>query len=471
MSNSESVNKEHVSPLSLLKNWDFTAIFIGGFINNVGSFFTVIGIVFLALEFTNHLPENVATQEVALISTFSLIPMLLLGPIGGAIADRFDRKKILYLSDFLGAFAAFSLFFSTAIWHLYVFSIVNSAVRQFFYPAKQSSLPKIVKRDLLLSANGFIQSTQQLSRIIGPLVAGFVVAFFGLRIAFIIDGISYLISSVLIFSIRTDLRPIKNNDKRNVTIRHVFYDLRDGFRLVFNDTILRFILFIFFFTILAIGLLDPLIVPYLKIEFGLDEKAFGMLMSFSAISGIIAAIIISAKKTMRRKIFFMTNVIILLGLLTLVIGISPFLPFKVVWLYVGFSAIGIVNVGFNIPFSTLLQKIVLNKNLGKISGIIDTVLNAASLLASVTAVILSKFLSISIIFIIIAGVIIVAGIIGTTFTRVRHLDELAYQRELQLAEVLHSELKNDAEKKNEAKIIEFDRKLDIEATIDPTFVD
>jgi len=62
--------------------------------------------------------------------------MLLLGPIGGAIADRFDRKKILYLSDFLGAFAAFSLFFSTTIWHLYVFSIVNSAVRQFFYPAK-----------------------------------------------------------------------------------------------------------------------------------------------------------------------------------------------------------------------------------------------------------------------------------------------------------------------------------------------
>jgi len=129
-----------------------------------------------------------------------------------------------------------------------------------------------------LSANGFIQSTQQLSRIIGPLVAGFVVAFFGLRIAFIIDGISYLISSALIFSIRADLWPIKNNDKRNVTIHHVFYDLRDGFRLVFNDTILRFILFIFFFTILAIDLLDPLIVPYLKIEFGLDEKAFGMLI-------------------------------------------------------------------------------------------------------------------------------------------------------------------------------------------------
>ncbi|MHA1866057.1 MAG: hypothetical protein ACTSWZ_06070, partial [Candidatus Heimdallarchaeaceae archaeon] len=79
--NEEVVQKNRA--ISLLKSWDFSAIFFGGFINNVGSYFTSIGIIFFALELTKDLPKEVATQEVALLTTFTLIPMLLLGPIGG----------------------------------------------------------------------------------------------------------------------------------------------------------------------------------------------------------------------------------------------------------------------------------------------------------------------------------------------------------------------------------------------------
>ena len=439
MSENKELSEMKPSPMTLLKSWDFSALFIGGFVSNIGSYFTVIAIVFLALDFTKGLPENIATQEVALISTFAVIPMIFLGPVGGAIADRIDRKKVLYMSDLVGAFAAFSLFFSTKIWHLYVFSIINASVRQFFYPAKQASLPKIVKRELLLSANGLIQSTQQLSRIIGPLIAGFVTAAFGLKVAFLVDGATYIFSSILIVSIKTDLRPKKNGEK--VTVRGVFGDLKEGFSLVINDNILRFILIVFFFTILAIGLLDPLIVPYLNLEFGLGEKEFGILMSFSAISGIIAAVILSAKKQMKRKILFMLSVIVLLGTLTLVIGIAPYLPSKVVWLFVGFSAIGVVNVGFNVPFSTLLQKIVRNEHLGKISGIIDTVLNTGSLIASLSAVILSHFMSISMIFILISLVIFSAGIIGLLINKAKHYDSIANLREKEMTELLKKESK------------------------------
>ncbi|UJG44155.1 MAG: MFS transporter [Candidatus Heimdallarchaeum endolithica] len=425
--------------ISLLKSWDFSAIFFGGFINNVGSYFTTIGIIFFALELTKDLPKEVATQEVALLTTFTLIPMLLLGPIGGAIADRIDRKKILYITDLIGGFAAFSLFFSYRIWHLYIFSIINASVRQFFYPAKQASLPKIVKREQLLSANGFIQSTQQLSRIIGPLAAGFTVAAFGLKIAFLVDGVSYLISSLMIMTISTNLKPKKNGER--ITMNHVFTDLKDGFKMVMTDKILRFIIIIFFFTILAIGFLDPLIVPYIDFEFGLGEKDFGMLMSFSAVSGIIAALAISAKKEMKRKILFMLGTIVVLGLMTSIIGIAPYLPGSVVWLFAGFSLVGMINVGFNVPFSTLLQKIVRNEHLGKISGIIDTVLTIASLLASVFAVILARYVSISIIFIIISGLIIVAGITGLMISKTSNYDYIANEREKSMTKALIKEEK------------------------------
>lgn len=452
MSSDSNINNTASNPFSLLKEWDFSALFLGGFVSNIGSYFTVVALVFLALDFTSHLPDNIAVQEVALISTFSLLPMILLGPIGGAIADRLDRKKVLYIADFLGAIAAFSLIFSTKIWHLYIFSIVNASVRQFFYPAKQASLPKIVNRERLLSANGLIQSTQQLSRIIGPLVAGFVTAAFGLRIAFIVDGFTYLFSAAMIMSIKTDLHPEKGNGK--VSLRNVAHDMKEGFSLVMHDKILRFILAVFFFTILCIGFIDPLIVPYLDIEFGMGEKEFGILMSISAVSGIFAAIIISIKKQMKRKIAFMLSTIVVLAVMTFIIGIAAYLPGGVIWLFIGFASIGVVNVGFNVPFSTLLQKIVLNKHLGKISGIIDTVLNIAMFLASLIAVILSRYLPISLIFIIISSIIAAAGIIGLVLNRANGYDHIANERELEMKQYLEQEQGRENTIKKDKSIVD-----------------
>ncbi|MHA1401096.1 MAG: MFS transporter [Candidatus Heimdallarchaeaceae archaeon] len=433
--------KEKTRVIRLLKNWDFSALFFGGFINNIGSYFTIVAIVFLAIQFTKDLPPEQSTQEVALLTTFSLMPTLFLGPIGGTIVDRLDRKKILYFADFLGALAAISLFFSTKIWHLYIFSFFNASVRQFFYPAKQAAIPQIVEREQLLSANGFIQTSNQLARILGPLFAGFLTAAFGLKIAFVIDAISYSVSAILLATIKTDLRPPNNGER--ISFTQVFIDLKEGFRLTFTDKILRFLVIMFGVSILAMGMLDPLIVPYLNFEFGLNEKDFGLLMSFSAISGIIAAVLISVKKQMKKKIQFLSLTIIILATCTGFIAIAPFLPGKVYWLYVGFSLIGVINVGFNVPFSTLLQKIVRNEHLGKISGIIDTTFTASSLLAASLAAILAKHVSISTLFGMITIIIFVLGTCSLIFNAVKHLDTHANEREAILTAELNETKDNN----------------------------
>ena len=95
----ETEKKE--SAFVLLKKKDFSAIFIGGFISNMGTWFTQIAVIFYALSLVSHLSEQEATQAVALLTTFTLLPMLILGPLGGVIADKFDRKKIMILADLL----------------------------------------------------------------------------------------------------------------------------------------------------------------------------------------------------------------------------------------------------------------------------------------------------------------------------------------------------------------------------------
>jgi MFS family permease len=444
------------NPLALLRNWDFSALFLGGFINNVGSYFTSVAIIFLGLAFTSGLTENEATRAIALMTTFTLTPMLLLGPVAGVLVDKFDRKKVMIIADFLGAVAAFGLIFATQMWHLYLFALFNSSVRQFFYPAKTASIPRIVKQDQLLSANGFIQTTSQLSRLIGPLIAGFLVAAVGFDIAFIVDGCSYIVSAVLLFTIRRDLKPEKTDEK--LTIRSVGVGLKDGFKLAFTDKIITFVIILFSFTILMIGMIDPLIVPYMNFEFGVGEQEFGMMMSFAAISGLILAIILSVKGQLKKKLTFMSVTILIASVCLGFLALAPFLPGGVVWIWVGMILVGCINVGFNLPFSTLLQRIVPNKDLGKISGVIDTVITAASVTASAIAATLAGVISTSWIFIIITICIAVAGIVGLVVIKVMNLEKIAQLREEKMMAIAEKE---GREKKDKELDIDFDNQIEL----------
>ncbi|MHA2309765.1 MAG: MFS transporter [Candidatus Heimdallarchaeaceae archaeon] len=431
MSNSQEslkqTEKKKPNALALLKNRDFSALFLGGFISNIGTWFTMVAVIFLALKFTENLSQTEATQTVALLTTCSLIPMLALGPLAGALVDKFDRKKVMFLADLLGAGAAIALFFSTQMWHLYLFQIFSSSVKQFFYPARMASIPRIAKQDQLLTANGFIQTTNQIARMLGPLIAGFIAASLGLRVAFLFDAGTYIVSAVLIIIIKTDLKPKQNGER--VNIKSVLVGMRDGFTITFKNKIISFVVITFGITILAIGAIDPVAIPYLNFEFGLGEKDFGMMMSFSAISGVIAAIILTAKGKLKNKLSFMSIAIVALGVSVAILAVSPLVPGPIVWLYLGMCMIGFTNVGFSIPFSTLLQSIVKNENLGKVSGVIDTIMTASSLIASLLAVALTGYISISLILGIVATIVLIAGIGSLIIIKVKSLEKLAQSKE------------------------------------------
>ena len=419
--------KKKVKMLGLLKNRDFSALFLGVIISNIGSYFTGIAIIFLALEITQNLTAAEATRLIALMTTFSLIPVFILGPVAGVLVDKFDRKKVMIIADISAALAITSLIFASKMWHLYLIFFLNSSVRQFFYPARTASLPRIVKQEELLSANGFVQTSANISRLIGPLLAGFLIEFFGLRAAFIVDAGTFVFSAIMIFTIRTNLKP--KDDGEKITLRNVGTGLKDGFKISFGDKIISFVIILFAFTILLIGMIDPLIVPYMNFEFGLGEKEFGMLMSFSAISGIIAAVILSIKGQIKKKLTFMSATIVVASFCLAFIAAATILPGGYIWLYVGFALVGMINVGFNIPFATLLQTIIPNHNLGKVSGVVDFVITGASLLASTIAAALAGVASISIIFGLITILVATAGIVGLIVIRAKKLDQLAQKRE------------------------------------------
>ena len=416
----------------LLGNRNFSAMFVGGAISDIGGYFTIIAVMFLALDITAPLGQVISTQKVAAIIVFMILPSLFVGPFTGALVDRMDRKKVMYLSDLVGALTSFGLVyvaeFSRNINHIYIFAVTSTVVRLFFYPARGASIPIVIDNPKdLVRANGFIQIFAQLSRVIGPATAGFLIAFTSLSTAFLIDGISFFISALLIFSIRTDLNVSK--DKTKISVKQIFSDLNVGMKLIKADKILLFILGYFSVIIFAIGAIDPLFTAYLNFEFGLGEKEFGLILSVSAITGLIGALLLTAKGEIRKKLNFIVAVSFIAGISLLFLGYAPKLPNPIVWLYVGMAVIGLVNVVISIPLNALMQTIVKNEHLGKVAGFQGTALALFQAIGAAIASYLAGFIKISDIYVIVAFFMLIVGIFSYYMVWKKDLNQIAIERE------------------------------------------
>ncbi|MCE7734490.1 MAG: MFS transporter [Candidatus Heimdallarchaeota archaeon] len=430
---------------SVVKNRNFSSMFIGGFVSDMGTYFSIIAIIFLSIAKTEHLPTRESAQLVAFITVARIAPTLFFGPFAGVLVDRFDRKKIMILSDIFAGLTTLGFIFVTEISQMFVLAFLGSISTIFFYPARGASIPKIVEPDQLVQANGLIQTFTQISVLVGPGIAGLLIKQYGLEIAFIVDAVSFFVSALFILLIKADLKPVQNNGK--LTIKSLTSDLRDGLVLVKNDPVISFILVLFAISLIGVGMINPLFAFYLKNEFGMDERDFGFILSFSAISGLITAIFITKRGQIKNKVAILVMGIYLVGLGMLLVGLAAYfdsrdlnfgyqgysatVPSEVLLLYIGMAVIGSVNVVFNVPFSALMQAIVKNEDLGKISGFLGTILSLSQTVGALVATVLVLYYEINVIFIAIAIFLFLTASYFILDLKRKGISDIAYNREVE----------------------------------------
>ena len=152
-----------------------------------------------------------STAAVATTAIAIALPTLLFGLVAGAYVDRWNRKRVMIVSDlFRTSFVLAFLLVTTAdrMWILYVVAFIQASLGTFFNPAKSAYLPRIVGPDHLISANSVSQMTQIVLGLIGTAAAGVIAAFNEtLALAYIIDAATFLISLAAISMVRTDASP------------------------------------------------------------------------------------------------------------------------------------------------------------------------------------------------------------------------------------------------------------------------
>lgn len=199
---------------------NFRIFFVGYGISLIGSWMQTVAQAWLVLTLTN------SPFLLGVVNALQFAPVMLFSLFGGAIADRFPKRALLFTTQTVLMTLAFLLSFLTwtnlvRYWHVAILATLLGIVNSFDMPARQSFLVELVGRRDLMNAIALNSANFNAARIIGPAIAGFVIARFGLAPAFFLNGISFL--AVLWALSRIEPLPVDPSPPGNI-----LQDIRDG---------------------------------------------------------------------------------------------------------------------------------------------------------------------------------------------------------------------------------------------------
>jgi MFS family permease len=192
--------------LPLLRQYrSFRYLYAAHTLSLLGDWFNTIAILALMSRMTGS-----SARSIGLVLILKLLPNFLMGPVAGVVADRLSRKHILIVTDLLRFAVVLSILLVSIypqVWILYVATAVQIALSAFFEPARSASIPNLVPREALPTANALGAVTWSAMFTLGAALGGVVTEFLGWQTAIIFDSLTYLVSALLIRRVELPRRP------------------------------------------------------------------------------------------------------------------------------------------------------------------------------------------------------------------------------------------------------------------------
>jgi MFS family permease len=277
------------------------------------------------------------------------LPVLLFMLIGGVIADRHDRRKLLTGSQYVQAFSAFTLaallyWHHVTIWHIFALSFITGCGQAFGGPAYQSMIPSLVPRQDLPNAIALNSTQFNLSRVLGPLAGNVVLVAIGAAACFALNGFSFFI--VVIALSMLHLPPHTPSANR----RPLGEELRGGLHYVReNRTMLTLTILVFVSTFLVMPVLTllPAFATNVLTSNGTPAGRLSALMASQGLGAIVGALFIGSRGRFNGSVLLGVQVV--LGLLIAAFAMSPFYALSLGILFiVGMAFMALFSISFSL---------------------------------------------------------------------------------------------------------------------------
>jgi MFS family permease len=273
--------------------------FAGALVSNIGAWMQRTAQDWIVLtELTDH-----DAAAVGVVTALQLGPQLVLTPVAGMVNDRFDRRRVLLVTQALmGVLAfllgAFVLLGHPTLWHLYGFALALGIVSAFDTPVRQTFVSDLVPRDLVGNAVALNSTSFNLSRLAGPAIAGLLVAAVGSGWVFLINGVTFVAVIAAVLAIRPD-ELIGSGAPRARTTRRVGF--LDGLRYLRDRSDLRLVM-VMVFIISTLGLNFPVVLSAMvTLTFHQQAEVYGVMSSVMGVGSLTGALLSAARSRPRLR--------------------------------------------------------------------------------------------------------------------------------------------------------------------------
>ena len=196
----------------MLREPGFRLYWLGTVLSNVGTRGTVAANLWQVLLLTN------STAQVGLVGLSEAVALLLLAPLGGAVADRMDRRTLLQITQSTSLLASLGLTLATVTrtiqpWHIYLAVVAVSAAQTFEGPARLALIPALVSRERVVDAFALTNPTRELAILLGPPLAGILIATVGPGYVYAFDALTYAL--LVLFLVFISIAPIAATARGN----------------------------------------------------------------------------------------------------------------------------------------------------------------------------------------------------------------------------------------------------------------
>jgi MFS family permease len=275
-----------------LRHRNYVLFFVGQLISLVGTWMQMVAQPWLVYGITD------SSFWLGAIGFAGQIPVFLLAFLGGAVADRYNRHRIIIAAQTASMILAFILALLTlsgqvAIWHIFVLSILLGVVNSFDMPGRQAFIVELVEKEDLMNAIALNSSIFNGARVVGPAVAGILIAGIGVGWCFFANGASYIAVILCLLCMR--LKPREAVDSGRADLSGVL----DGFRYVQRTKPVRAV-------ILMLGLISLAGMPYSVLMPIFADKilhqgahGFGILMGATGLGALAGAMSLAARSNTR----------------------------------------------------------------------------------------------------------------------------------------------------------------------------
>ena len=277
--------------LRALRSRNYRLLFAGQTVSLIGTWMTRLALSWLVYRLTR------SAWLLGVVGFCGQIPMFFLGPIAGVWVDRWNRQKTLLVTQALSMLQSFALAALTLggviqIWHMIALALFQGMVNAVDMPARQSFVIEMVEsRDDLPNAIALNSSMVNATRLIGPAIAGLVIAAIGEGWCFFADGVSYLavIASLWAMHVPRTARPARHP--------RVFAQLAEGWRYVARSRPIRTLLLLLALVSL-VGMPYTVLMPiFAAVILHGGANTLGFLTGASGVGALLAALLLAMRKT------------------------------------------------------------------------------------------------------------------------------------------------------------------------------